>query len=45
MKAKSAQQLHGPISAMHRQLPDTELDGKRANVLPCFDGLKTQEGL
>ena len=41
LKARSAQQLHGPVSAKHRQLPNTELRGRRANVLPCFDGLKT----
>lgn len=44
VKARSAQQLHGPISAKQKQLLNTELGGRHANVLPCFDRLKSQEG-
>lgn len=41
VKAESAEQLHGPISAKRMQLLNSELHGSRANVLPFFDGLKT----
>lgn len=44
-EGKSAQQLRGLISAKHRQLPNTELHGRHAHVLPCFDGVKTKESL